>query len=174
MKTFEKKVVGLMSLFLIMSLVVPDFGWAQTQQTTSTPDQGNIPVRAVTQAATPKPVSRKPASTNAFNSSTSSPLSRVIPRSVSSNAPNAKPAAARPAPSAATPMYSVNAQYLLDIPLPGGSTTYFRDVPTVVGGFANMVSYNMGSYLYGPHTEVQIASLLPFYSVIRPLQYLRV
>ncbi len=97
MKAFEKKVAGLMSLFLIMSLVLPDLGWAKTP--TSSPNQQITPVKPVKpQAATPKPVSRKPASTNAFNSSTSSPLSRVIPRSVPSAAPKAKPAAAPPAP----------------------------------------------------------------------------
>ncbi len=92
MKTFQKKIVGLTSLFLIMSLVVPDGGWAKTQQTTSTPDQGNVPVRAVTQAAQPRPVTSIPAVTSAFNSSTSSPLSRVIPRSGPSAAPKVTPA----------------------------------------------------------------------------------
>ncbi len=96
MKTFEKKIVGLMSLFLIISLVVPNMGWAKTQ-TTSSPNQQTTPVKSVkAQVAAPKPVtsSKTPAASNTFAPSPLSPAPKKL-----STMPSVKPAAAA-APSA--------------------------------------------------------------------------
>ncbi len=138
---------------------------------------------AKAQAARPRPVTSQPTVTSAFNFSSSSPLSPATPSPVSSNAPKPKLAAAPPAPPVppapvpnapavppavppvppGPPAIPPNAQYFLDIPLPSGSTTYYRDVP-------QRFPVHNGD-LMGPHTRVQ--TLFPF-TVMRPLQYLRV
>ncbi len=94
----------MISLVLIMSLVAPDWGFAQNPLSGSGTDR-TTPMKPVkVQAARPKPVSSKPASTSSFDSFTfPSPLSLTNPSPVSSAAPKAKPAAAPPAPNPTAP-----------------------------------------------------------------------
>ncbi len=131
MKTVGKKVAGLMSLFLITSLVLPDGGWATQPASASNPtsNQRTISVKpATTQAAAPRPTPSTPAVTSAFNSSTSSPLSRATPSPASPAASKSKPAAAPPAsprlpalpksPTARPMILLVNPRQPVNVPRP--------------------------------------------------------
>ncbi len=98
MKAFEKKIVGLMSLFLVISLVVPNMGWAKTQ-TTSTPDQRNVPVIPVGRNVppTPKPVTSSKAPVIS-STSPPSPLSLALRTSTPPALRPVVPPASRQAP----------------------------------------------------------------------------
>jgi len=145
MKAFEKKIVGLMSLFLVISLVVPNMGWAKTQ-TTSTPDQRNVPVIPVGRNVqpTPKPVtsSKTPVTSNTLAPSPLSPVSKT------SAPPALRPVTPTPVVRTPAPNPQVStAPMAEEIPIPTNARVIYDGLPVNI--FMNVNSTSLRFQVVG-------------------------